>query len=139
VGLLPQGTGHQVTGPLGSMAPSNRVPCPRESRETGHGHPVPARLNFLQFCVFCPQLQPAKARCLRQLQPLVIPESAGQDVALGFVEGLIQSEDAWHIGDLVFLNLQQHIQSSLAPQANQNLVFTCVGPNTSADCSISFF
>jgi hypothetical protein len=30
----------------------------------------------------------------------------------------------------VFLNLQQHIQSSLAPQANQNLVFTCVGPNT---------
>jgi hypothetical protein len=49
-----------------------------------------ARLNFLQFCVFCPQLQPAKARCLRQLQPLVIPEIAGQDVTLGFVEGLIQ-------------------------------------------------
>jgi hypothetical protein len=42
-----------------------------------------ARLNLLQFCVFRPQLQPAKARCLRQLQPLVIPESAGQDVTLG--------------------------------------------------------
>jgi hypothetical protein len=39
-----------------------------------------------------------------------------------------RTELSFEVGDLVFLKLQPYIQSSLAPRANQKLVFKFFGP-----------
>jgi hypothetical protein len=39
-----------------------------------------------------------------------------------------RTERSFEVGDLVFLKLQPYIQSSLAPRANQKLVFKFFGP-----------
>jgi hypothetical protein len=45
----------------------------------------------------------ANVRCLELLPLLVIPESTLQEVPIGLIVGLLQSDGTWLIGYLVFL------------------------------------